>query len=95
MEDALAKIGLWSRAVGELAPAEPRTWELLNMLTVARIAAFGALGREESRGVHHRTDFPDASSGGPAHTRVVPATDGDSITHADLVRVPVAQAVGA
>jgi L-aspartate oxidase len=34
-------------------------WELQNMLTVARIMVTAALAREESRGVHLRTDFPN------------------------------------
>ena len=34
-------------------------WELQNMLTVSRIMVAAALAREESRGVHLRTDFPD------------------------------------
>ena len=88
MEDALAKIGLWSRAVVELAPPEPRTWELVNMLTVARLAAFGALGREESRGVHDRTDFPDTSATA-AHTRIEPVAEGEVLARATLAHVPV------
>ena len=35
-------------------------WELQNMLTVARIVIAAALEREETRGVHVRTDFPDS-----------------------------------
>ena len=34
-------------------------WELQNMLTVSRIMVAAALAREESRGVHLRTDYPD------------------------------------
>ena len=34
-------------------------WELQNMLTLSRIMVSAALAREESRGVHLRTDFPD------------------------------------
>ena len=34
-------------------------WELQNMLTVARIVIEAALTREETRGVHYRTDFPE------------------------------------
>jgi L-aspartate oxidase len=34
-------------------------WELQNMLTVARIIIAAALEREETRGVHLRTDFPE------------------------------------
>ena len=33
-------------------------WELQNMLTVARIVIDAALAREETRGVHQRTDHP-------------------------------------
>ena len=33
-------------------------WELQNMLTVSRIIIAAALRRQESRGVHHRSDFP-------------------------------------
>ena len=33
-------------------------WELQNMLVVARLSIGAALAREESRGVHIRTDFP-------------------------------------
>ncbi|NOY43091.1 MAG: L-aspartate oxidase [Planctomycetes bacterium] len=37
----------------------PEGWELQNMLTVSRVIIEAALRREESRGVHLRTDFPD------------------------------------
>jgi L-aspartate oxidase len=33
-------------------------WELQNLLTVARLTIDSARRREESRGVHFRTDFP-------------------------------------
>jgi L-aspartate oxidase len=33
--------------------------ELANMVTVARLIAEAALLREESRGAHFRTDFPE------------------------------------
>ncbi|MEO5353014.1 MAG: FAD-binding protein [Magnetococcus sp. XQGC-1] len=36
-----------------------RAWELGNMLDLAECIARGALAREESRGAHARTDFPD------------------------------------
>jgi L-aspartate oxidase len=34
-------------------------WELQNLLTVARLMIWAALQRQESRGVHFRSDFPD------------------------------------
>jgi succinate dehydrogenase/fumarate reductase flavoprotein subunit len=66
MSEAAGKLGFWSRVVQDLAEPGPRTWELVNMLTVARLATLSALGREESRGVHYRTDYPE--SGDAQHT---------------------------
>ena len=37
----------------------PAGWELQNMLQVGRLLGGLALLREESRGVHYRTDFPE------------------------------------
>jgi L-aspartate oxidase len=37
----------------------PDGWELQNMLIVAQLMIQAALTREESRGVHFRSDFPD------------------------------------
>jgi L-aspartate oxidase len=34
-------------------------WELQNLLTVAQAMIGSALKREESRGVHSRSDYPD------------------------------------
>ena len=55
----MAKIVFWSRAVAKLGPSEPRALELVNMLTVAHLSTLGALAREESRGTHFRSDYPD------------------------------------
>tara|TARA_B100000959_G_C14452277_1_gene407368 strand:- start:110 stop:433 length:324 start_codon:yes stop_codon:yes gene_type:complete len=66
LQDAQEHISFWFDAVRRLAPAEPRAWELINMLTVANLAAIGAEGRQESRGVHYRTDFPESAA--PMHT---------------------------
>jgi len=40
---------------------DPAGWELRNLLTVGRAVCAAASAREESRGAHTRTDFPDAS----------------------------------
>ena len=38
---------------------DPNGWELQNMLTISRLMIRSALERNESRGVHVRTDFPN------------------------------------
>ncbi len=42
-------------------PADRPSYELKNMILNARLITEAALMREESRGAHFRTDFPDAS----------------------------------
>jgi succinate dehydrogenase/fumarate reductase flavoprotein subunit len=39
-------------------PLDDETWRTSSILTVARLIARAALCREESRGAHYRTDFP-------------------------------------
>jgi len=70
LSEALGHLSFWFDAVRKLAPAEPRAWELVNMLTVANLAALGARDRKESRGVHYRTDF--VHEGTPQHTIITP-----------------------
>jgi L-aspartate oxidase len=53
----------WRRYVARAQFCEPLGWELQNMLTVAQVVVHAALAREESRGVHLRTDFPDTDNG--------------------------------
>jgi len=89
MEDASAKIALWVRAVQELAPDEPATWELMNMLTVAQLTALGARVREESRGVHYRSDFPEADPAWCAHTRMRPVFEEGRVVAVDITRKSV------
>ena len=38
-------------------------WELQNMLTLAKTIAVAARRRQESRGVHFRSDFPETDDG--------------------------------
>ena len=92
MEDAEAKIDLWTRAVTELAPDAKDTWELVNMLTVARLVAIGARLRTESRGVHARTDFPELDPDFLRHTRMVPEFEGGRILGVEVDHPSVGQA---
>ena len=51
-------IKFWGRYVMDKLFNDKIGWETQNMLTVARLVATAALDREESRGVHFRTDCP-------------------------------------
>jgi L-aspartate oxidase len=55
---AIDSIDLWSRYVLDRVFDDPGGWELQNMLLLGRLMAWSALRRRESRGVHHRRDFP-------------------------------------
>ena len=70
LHEAMQHLSFWFDAARRLAPAEPRAWELVNMLTVANLATLGANDRKESRGVHYRTDFLEMGS--PNHTLITP-----------------------
>lgn len=58
LEEARESIDNWCRYVLARQFDDLEGWELQNMLTVSRIMVAAALAREESRGVHLRTDFP-------------------------------------
>ncbi len=91
MQDALHKIELWTRAVRALGAPEPRTWELTNMLTVARLCAIAALARQESRGVHFRVDRPQGDPAWLCHTRLTPRFEAREIVALEVDRVPVGE----
>jgi L-aspartate oxidase len=60
LADAARTIRRWCGYVLARQLTDPDGWELQNMLTVARLMVETALKREESRGVHLRTDFPQS-----------------------------------
>jgi L-aspartate oxidase len=66
LADAQQTIHHWCRYALARQFADPEGWELQNMLTVASLMVSAALAREESRGVHLRTDFPQTDD---AHWR--------------------------
>ena len=49
---------LWDRSRG-VSAITASSWRLASLVTVGRLIARAALRREESRGAHSRTDFPD------------------------------------
>ncbi|MCH7727722.1 MAG: FAD-binding protein, partial [Planctomycetes bacterium] len=59
LQESIASIEFWQRYVMDKVFDTPDGWQLQNMLTVASIMIDAALLRDESRGVHLRTDFPD------------------------------------
>ena len=59
LEEAQEIIRFWQRYVMDKVFESPFGWECQNMLTVSLLMAQAALMRNESRGVHFRSDFPD------------------------------------
>jgi L-aspartate oxidase len=53
-------IKFWQRYVMDKIFETPAGWECQNMLTICLLAAYCAHSRRESRGVHFRTDYPQA-----------------------------------
>lgn len=56
---AIETIHMWQKYVLAQEFPDGGGWELQNMLTVGKLVCESALKREESRGVHLRTDFPE------------------------------------
>ncbi|MBL4847867.1 MAG: L-aspartate oxidase [Planctomycetes bacterium] len=59
LEEAERQLTRWGSYVLDALFAGPRGWELQNMLTVSALMAKTALWRTESRGAHHRLDYPE------------------------------------
>ena len=60
--EAQENIDRWCRYVLARQFPDPQGWELQNLLTVAKVVIAAALEREETRGVHLRTDFPQTDN---------------------------------
>ena len=67
LAEAAHQAGFWAKFAGAHEFAEPAGWELQNMLLAARLMVAAAAAREESRGVHFRSDFPKANRGDGEH----------------------------
>ena len=88
LTDASSQVDFWCGYALTQAFDHPGGWTLQNMLTVARLMIAAASQRQESRGVHTRTDYPrtdpaqafhiafknlpDGSLGFPPPSHVVP-----------------------
>lgn len=89
LEDALAKIRFWTRAVAGVEHDDPRALELVNMLTVARLTILGAVAREESRGTHYRSEVPTVRPEWRVHTLIRPVVEDGRLERAELSREPL------
>ena len=56
-------IAFWGRYVMDKEFFDPAGWEVQNMLTAAMLVVESAFRRTETRGVHHRKDFPENPAG--------------------------------
>ena len=59
LAETLEIIDFWCRYVMDKVFDDPTGWQCQNMLTVSGLMAQAAFTRQESRGVHYRSDFPD------------------------------------
>jgi len=59
LQEAEDRMRFWCRYVMAKEFSEPTGWQLQNMLTASGIVVALAKERQESRGVHYRTDFPE------------------------------------
>jgi len=71
LRSAAAQVDFWDRYVSQREFTTVEGWELQNMLLVARLMIESALVREESRGVHYRSDFPQTNAGPGEHVSIV------------------------
>jgi L-aspartate oxidase len=59
LDESLEIIDFWSHYLLDKVFDKPAGWELQNMLQMARLITAAAGVRQETRGVHFRTDYPD------------------------------------
>lgn len=70
LQAARQQLEFWANYVCRRDLNEPVGWELQNMMLVSRIITAAALVREESRGVHLRSDFPETNPAAARHITV-------------------------
>lgn len=67
LHDGLENTDRWCRYVLPRQFTDPSGWQLQNMLCLARLMLRAALERQESRGTHVRTDFPNPDEAWKRH----------------------------
>lgn len=60
--EAEERIEMWWSYVMDKEFSNPKGWELQNMLLISRLIVISARKRKESRGVHHRSDYPETDN---------------------------------
>ncbi len=68
LEDACRSLHAWEGFLSRLGPFTPEGIEVVNMVQVGAAITYSALFRQESRGTHFRTDYPDTIPGWQIHS---------------------------
>jgi L-aspartate oxidase len=71
LAEARTRLAAWQRSLPP--PTDRASSELAGILTIGRLLIEAALAREESRGAHFRSDFPEPSDGWLRHLAWVSA----------------------
>jgi L-aspartate oxidase len=78
MLEAARDVEFWRRYVLARSFGDRSGWELQNLLTIAMLMIDAALAREESRGTHYRSDFPNRDDRRWQRHITSPARDGEA-----------------
>jgi L-aspartate oxidase len=74
LETAAQQVAFWDKYVSRQQFNSVEGWELQNMLLAARLMIASAEARTESRGVHFRSDYPDAAASPGEHVSIIRRT---------------------